>query len=75
MSHNRPVVLVLSAVGLAVAALMVLTGQGQLRRGGAAGTVLLAGFFFPVTWVAWYVGDRRRAQRSGAASDSRTSWR
>jgi hypothetical protein len=73
MSENPSVLLVLTLVGLAVVALMVLTGRGQRQRGGAAGTVLLAGAFFPVTWVVWYVADRRRAQRRGAASERRTA--
>jgi hypothetical protein len=66
-----PLALLLVAVPLV--AVMVLTGRGQLQRGGGAGIVLSAGLFFPATWTVWYVADRR-AQRSGAASDTRTGW-
>jgi hypothetical protein len=74
VSDDRRVAPVLSLLALPVVALMALTGRGQLGRGGRVATALLAGVFFPVTWVAWYVVDRRRAQRTGAASDSRTAW-
>jgi len=74
VSDDRDVTLVLSLLALPVVALMVLTGRGQLRRGGWIATGLVAGVFFPVTWVTWYVVDLRSAQRKGAASDSRTAW-
>jgi hypothetical protein len=61
VSHNRPVRVVLELPALALVLLMVLTGTGQLRRGGGHATVLLAAVFFPITWTVWYVVDRRSA--------------
>jgi hypothetical protein len=40
-----------------VLALMVLTARGAGRRGSAVLPASLAGLFFPVTWVVWYVRD------------------
>jgi hypothetical protein len=46
-------------MAVALVLLMVLTGIGQLRRGGGSTTVGLAAVFFPITWMIWYVVDRR----------------
>ena len=59
MSHTGSVRVLLELLASALVLLMVLTGTGQLRRGGSRVTTLLAAAFFPVTWVAWYVVDRR----------------
>jgi hypothetical protein len=42
---------------LPVLLLATLTATGERRRGARARTCLVAGLFFPVTWVAWYVRD------------------
>lgn len=47
--------LVVALVALGVPA--VLTGTGQRRRGSGLAVALVAGAFFPVTWVVWYVAD------------------
>jgi hypothetical protein len=69
--------LLYAALASPIVLLMLLTGQGQARRGGGVGVVLLAAAFFPLAWIAWYAVDlragRRDSQRSGAASDSRTA--
>ncbi len=41
--------------------LATLTALGERRRGARGTTCLVAGLFFPVTWVAWYVRDELRA--------------
>lgn len=71
MSQNRAMLLVLYLFAASVVALMVLTGTGQDRRGGRAGFVVLAGLFFPITWVVWYVKDRRDGFRTGVAGETR----
>jgi hypothetical protein len=38
-------------------ALVILTGLGAHRRGLAGLPASLAGLFFPVTWVVWYLRD------------------
>jgi hypothetical protein len=79
VSDDRPVTVVLCSLSAPIVLLMVLTGQGQARRGGGVGVVLLAAVLFPLAWVAWYAADprpgRRDSQRSGAASDSLTAQR
>jgi hypothetical protein len=52
---------VLELMAVALVLLMVLTGTGQLRRGGGSTTVALAAVFFPIAWMVWYVVDRRSA--------------
>ena len=54
--------------GVAVAVLAVawlalgaLTAAGSRRRGRGLGLATLAGLFFPVTWVMWYLADHHRA--------------
>jgi hypothetical protein len=66
------VLLVLGLPAVAVVGLMVLTGSGQGRRGGGTAIVLLAAVSFPVTWLAWYVVDRRRLTRHDAQNPSGT---
>jgi hypothetical protein len=74
------VALGVAAVGAAVVVTLVgLTGAGSRRRGAPIPVSTIAGLFFPVTWVAWYVRDElvrpelddfaaidRRTQRIGA---------
>ena len=55
-----PVVLLVSA-GAALVALAGLTAVGERRRGGRAGTVVLAGLFFPVSWIVWHAHDEVRS--------------
>lgn len=38
-------------------ALVILTGLGAHRRGLAAPPASLAGLFFPITWIVWYLRD------------------
>ena len=51
-----------------VVGLAILTGLGQRRRGVRPLTVAMAGVFFPVTWVGWYVRDRRHDIVAGGAA-------
>jgi hypothetical protein len=44
-------------VACVVLAAPVMTCVGARRRGRGVPAALLAGIFFPVTWVAWYVRD------------------
>jgi len=57
-----------ATLGTTLLLLSVLTGLGEHRRGAGVGWVLLAGLFFPITWVVWYVRDehpfRRTARRA-----------
>jgi hypothetical protein len=55
--HTRVVVAFILVLGGGLLALMFLTAQGASRRGLALLPALLAGLFFPVTWVVWYVRD------------------
>jgi hypothetical protein len=52
-----------AAAGLATVwlALGALTAVGAGRRGQRWPRALLSGLLFPVTWVAWYLADRRLA--------------
>jgi hypothetical protein len=45
---------------------MVLTALGERRRSRRWSVAVVAGLFFPVTWVAWYLRDER-PYRSPAA--------
>ncbi len=59
-------VVVLAAVLLC---LPVLTGLGERRRGARAPLAVLAGVFFPITWIVWYSKDElpgHRLSRRGA---------
>ena len=56
-----PVFLLAALPVLPVLLLAALTAAGERRRGARATTCLVAGLFFPVTWVAWYVRDELRA--------------
>lgn len=50
-------------VGVLLAGLVllfaVLTGLGSRRRGTSVPVAVLAGVFFPATWIAWYINDGR----------------
>jgi hypothetical protein len=48
------------AAGAVVLALAGLTAVGERRRGHGTGVAVVAGLFFPVTWVAWYLRDEVR---------------
>ena len=63
-SHDGPVLLAACLAAVPFIALMMLTGRGQLQRGGGTAVVVLAGVFFPVTWVGWYLADRRSVSGS-----------
>lgn len=51
------VVLALVVGAMVAVALMVSTAVGQHRRGRGLPLVILAGLFFPITWIVWYVHD------------------
>ncbi|GAA4718799.1 hypothetical protein [Nocardioides conyzicola] len=51
------VLLVVVLAGLV--AFAALTALGERRRGGSPAVALVAGVFFPLTWMAWYVRDAR----------------
>jgi len=53
--------------------LVVLTGVGARRRGHAALPAMVAGVFFPVTWVVWYLRDERPYRQ--AASSPKAGFR
>lgn len=42
-----------------LAAVMAATAIGARRRGAGPASAVLAGVFFPATWIAWYDADRR----------------
>ena len=63
-------VLLVVAVALPVGALGVLTGAGARRRGAGWALAVASGLLFPVTWVLWYVRDRR-AGRLGLRGTAR----
>jgi hypothetical protein len=50
---------VLLMVSALVVGLASLTRSGSKQRGASIVLSTLAGLGFPVTWVAWYVADRR----------------
>ncbi|MFC7503353.1 hypothetical protein ACOACQ_00505 [Nocardioides sp. CPCC 206347] len=56
-----------AVLGVVALSLMILTGIGEHRRGAGAPLVVLAGAFFPIAWVGWYLKDdlpgRRQAPR------------
>lgn len=43
--------------------LALLTALGERRRGAGGVVVTLAGLFFPVAWLAWYLKDERPYRR------------
>ncbi|SDC68208.1 hypothetical protein [Nocardioides lianchengensis] len=49
---------------LGLVSLAVLTASGARRRGRSVPRAVLAGLFFPLTWIAWHVADRDRYQTS-----------
>ncbi|HXH80722.1 hypothetical protein [Nocardioides sp.] len=60
---DQGVAAVALVMGSAVLALAALTATGERRRGHGLGVALVAGIFFPITWVAWYVRDERPYRR------------
>ncbi len=52
-----PLWLAAALVACTVLAAPSMTVVGARRRGQGVPAALLAGIFFPVTWVAWYVRD------------------
>ena len=56
---------VLSAVVVAMllGPFAAMTAHGAQQRGHGAWVVTLAGLFFPVTWVVWYLSDERPYSR------------
>jgi hypothetical protein len=55
-------VVVLLSVGWP--SLAVLTALGARERGAAMPVAVVAGLFFPVSWVAWYVRDEYPHRRA-----------
>ncbi|WP_244932201.1 hypothetical protein [Nocardioides sp. W7] len=58
------VVAFIALVGGALLALVTLTVTGARRRGSHLLVAVVAGLFFPFTWVVWHVHDRDRYQTS-----------
>ena len=50
-------------LGAVLLSLPVLTGLGEHRRGANAPAVLVAGLFFPITWLVWYLKDEKPFRR------------
>lgn len=63
---------IMSAVPLG---LMVLTAVGAHRRGDELVLAVLSGLVFPLTWIAWYVTDNRRAGRGAFRGRPSTTYR
>ncbi len=60
-----PLPLIGAAIGAAaLLTLPTLTAMGARRRGLRVYESLLAGVFFPLTWVVWYVHDEYPHRRS-----------
>lgn len=57
--HSGVVILAVVLVASPLLLLAVLTAIGERRRGAPLPIVVVAGIFFPVTWVTWYVRDER----------------
>lgn len=55
---------VILAVVLLCGPLMILTGLGARRRGQALAPAAVAGLYFPVTWIVWYVRDEDPYRRT-----------
>ena len=51
-------------------ALVILTGLGAHRRGLGGLPASLAGLFFPVTWVVWYLRDEHPYRHAAWELDS-----
>jgi hypothetical protein len=64
-------VLLGAALVAAWLALSALTFAGDLRRGQRWYLALVAGLFFPVTWVVWYLIDAPSRHQGDEASRSR----
>ena len=43
--------------------LAVLTAFGERRRAGGLASAVVAGLFFPVTWIVWYLRDEHPYRR------------
>jgi hypothetical protein len=52
-------VIALAIGGTLLVGLVGLTALGQHRRGRGPLAAILAGIFFPVTWMVWYFHDER----------------
>lgn len=52
-------VLALVVGATAVVGPMALTALGQHRRALVVPASIVAGLFFPVTWIVWYLHDER----------------
>ena len=48
-------------------ALVVLTGMGAHERGLSLPLSVMAGLFFPIAWVVWYVSDEHPYRRGRGA--------
>jgi hypothetical protein len=57
-------IVVLLLVVAIVVALASLTAVGERRRGGRSAVVLLAGLFFPLAWIGWYMHDELQQPKS-----------
>ena len=67
--HSGVMLIVVPLVLAVTPSLPVLTGFGARRRGLAIPSAVLAGRFFPVTWIVWYLRDEhpyRRVHRRAA---------
>jgi hypothetical protein len=57
MTARPDLLAALVAAVMIVGALAWLTALGERRRGQSWPVAVVAGVFFPVTWVAWYLRD------------------
>ena len=57
MTGRPDLLAALVGAGMIVGALVWLTAIGERRRGHAWVVAVVAGVFFPVTWVVWYLRD------------------
>ena len=53
--------------------LVVLTAMGARSRGRTITVAAVAGLFFPITWVCWYVCDEHPYRRAGHPGGSAPS--
>lgn len=51
---------------LGLLALALLTGVGERRRGAGGALVIVAGLFFPLAWLVWYLRDEQPYRRGTA---------
>lgn len=56
-------VVVILALAVLGALLVLLTGLGARRRGLDVLPASVAGLFFPLTWIVWYVRDEHPYRR------------